>query len=275
LAVTLAERKLLYFRRDDTCASCGLALPAGSQGYWLKAERHALCLACGDATALAPPAEESVPGASARQIYERRREARENRDRERYGRIGGWKARMSAGPQHERAWAKGAVGEAKNARRLEKLLDGQPVELLHDRRLPGRRANIDHIAIGPGGVTVIDSKNLEGKVRIDWRGGLFSPRQFDLYVGRRRRTNLVESVEGQVEAVRQVLLGQGLVDVPVAGALCMADVEGLPLIKRLKLRDVAIDGPRRIAKLAARPGPLDPASIEALTLALKSSLPPA
>jgi Nuclease-related domain len=123
---------------------------------------------------LAPPAEESVPGPSARQIYERRREARENRDRERYGRIGGWKARMSARPQHERAWAKGAVGEAKNARRLEKLLDGQPVELLHDRRLPGRRANIDHIAIGPGGVTVIDSKNLEGKVRIDWRGGLFS-----------------------------------------------------------------------------------------------------
>jgi hypothetical protein len=55
----------------------------------------------------------------------------------------------------------------------------------------------------------------------------------------------------------------------------MADVEGLPLIKRLKLRDVGIDGPRRIAKLAARPGPLDPASIEALTLALKSSLPPA
>jgi hypothetical protein len=33
------------------------------------------------------------------------------------------------------------------------------VRLLHDRRVPRHgHANIDHIAVGPGGVTVIDTK---------------------------------------------------------------------------------------------------------------------
>jgi hypothetical protein len=50
-----------------------------------------------------------------------------------------------------------------------KLLDSRGVELLHDRRICGSRANIDHLAIGPGGVTVIDAKNYRGKVRTERR----------------------------------------------------------------------------------------------------------
>jgi hypothetical protein len=208
-------------------------------------------------------------------MHERQREARERRQRERYGRIGGWAARMSSGPQRERAWAKGAAGEEENARRLEKRLADKPVTLLHDRRLPGKRANFDHLGIGPGGVTVIDSKKLAGKVRVDWRGGLFSPRTFDPYVKGRRRTQLVDSVERQTQTIRDVLASEGFGEVPVVGALCMADPEGLPLFKRLKIRDVAIDGTRRVSELIARPGELDAAAIQNISSVLARRLPPA
>jgi len=273
---TLAERKLLHLRHADSCATCGLALAAGTLAYWLKQERVVLCVDCGVEPACEPAAlAPSSPGASAGATYERGRQGREDRQRERYGRIGGWAARMSAGPQHERAWAKGAAGELENAQRLQKRLAGKPVILLHDRGLPGRRSNIDHIAVGPGGVTVVDSKKMSGKVRVDWHGGLFSEREFDLYVNRRRRTNLVESVERQVQLVEVVLADEGRADVPVAGALCMAEVQGLPVFRRLRIREIAIDGTRRIADLIARAGDLDAAAVHEVASILDRRFPPA
>lgn len=44
------------------------------------------------------------------------------------------------------AWKVGAEGERRVA---EVLAEAQGVEVLHDRRIPGSKANIDHIAIGP------------------------------------------------------------------------------------------------------------------------------
>jgi hypothetical protein len=285
--LTLSGRKLLNLRRDDACASCAEQLPAGTRAYWLKQERIVLCQKCAESDAVRPsppssdqpdappPRPESAAGASARQIHERRRTAREKRHRERYGRIGGLVARMSSGPQREQAWAKGAAGEAENAMRLHKRLADAPVTLLHDRRLPGSRANIDHIAVGPGGVTVIDSKKLKGKVRVDWHGGLFSERRFDLYVNGRRRTKLVESVERQVEAVRNVLAAEGLAEVPVQGALCMADPQNLPLFRRLKIRNIPIAGTRLVTEVIKRPGDLDAARREIICAVLRDRLPPA
>jgi hypothetical protein len=268
---------LLHLRRDDACIECGEPLPVGTRAYWLKARRVVLCVNCASIEDPAPQPEimKSTPGASARRMHAQQRKARETRQRAKYGRIGGWAARRSAGPQREQAWRKGASGEEQNARRWEELLAGQPVRLLHDRKLPGKRANFDHIAVGPAGVTVVDSKNLKGKVRVTWQGGLFSPRTFDLRVNGRRRTSLVESVERQVATVADILADEGFVHVPVCGALCLADPQGLPMIKRLQLRDVAIDGPRRIAELIGRHGDLDSVVIERIAVTLSRRLPPA
>ena len=62
--------------------------------------------------------------------------------------------RLFVTPRHIRAWRVGAVGEDKTTAALERLGDSWVV--LHDRRIPGSRANIDHIAIGPPGVFVIE-----------------------------------------------------------------------------------------------------------------------
>lgn len=54
-------------------------------------------------------------------------------------------------------WAAGANGERVTALWLRPLTYTGWV-ILHDRSIPGLRANIDHIVIGPGGLFVVDSK---------------------------------------------------------------------------------------------------------------------
>lgn len=62
-------------------------------------------------------------------------------------------------------WEKGAEGESRTAERLGRL--GAEWTCLHDLKWPGRQlANIDHIAVGPGGIFVIDSKNWSGRVAV-------------------------------------------------------------------------------------------------------------
>ncbi len=61
-------------------------------------------------------------------------------------------------------WLRGAAGEESTAR----VLAGLPRRfvVLHDRRVPGTRANIDHLVIGPTGVWVVDSKAYRAPVRV-------------------------------------------------------------------------------------------------------------
>ncbi len=213
-------------------------------------------------------------GASARREYERRRRGREQRARERWdvvglGGVGAGLAKLNS-PQHERAWAVGARGEELVAERLAKHLKDAEVIVLDDRRAPRSRANIDHLAIGPGGVTVIDAKKYQGKVRADTRGGLLRPRTEHLLIGGRDQTKLIDGVRRQVELV-QGLCGA----VEVRGALCMANVEGLPTFGRVVVSGVAVDGPKRIAALAQRPGSLTVEEIQHLASTLAAALPSA
>jgi hypothetical protein len=64
------------------------------------------------------------------------------------------------------AWQRGLDGERRTGEVLT-ALEANGWVVLHDVHWPGRpRANIDHIAIGPGGVFVIDSKNWSGEVAV-------------------------------------------------------------------------------------------------------------
>jgi hypothetical protein len=78
--------------------------------------------------------------------------------------------------------------------------------LLHDRRIPSRgQANIDHIAIGPGHITVIDTKSARGRVRVQQRGGILSPRHELLLINGRDRNHLIHGLERQIQAVRATI----------------------------------------------------------------------
>jgi hypothetical protein len=163
--------------------------------------------------------------------------------------------------------------EGKAAARLRRLLENTGVHLLQDRHLAGHgKVSIDHLAVGPGGVTVIDAKALRGNVRVQTVGGPFSQREQLLKVAGRDRTRLVRA---QAEVVRACLSTHGFHAVEVRCAICFADGAGLPLLRRLELDGVIVDGAKRVAKLALRPGSLREAEVQRVLQALVAALPSA
>ena len=115
--------------------------------------------------------------------------------------IGGIALALTGDPQSTRAWERGSIGEQKLAAALAGLED---LIVLHDRRVPGTRGNIDHILIAPAGVFVVDAKHYAGLIQIRDRGGLFN-RDERLYVGSRDCSDLATSMSWQTSAVREAL----------------------------------------------------------------------
>jgi hypothetical protein len=222
------------------------------------------------------PIEAGAAGASANREYERRSQRRKQHAKEKLGGLGVLLAHVIEKPQSTRAWQQGANGEARAGARLARHLDGRGVRLLHDRRVPGHgQANIDHLAVGPGGITVIDTKTQQGKLHVDRIGGLLAPRCTRLLIDGRDRTRLIDAVENQVEHVRAALARSRTDDINIRGALCFPEPAGLPLFGQLSVRGIMIDGPKPVAKLARRPGQLSPEAIESIWRDLARSLPQA
>lgn len=93
-------------------------------------------------------------------------------------------------------WEKGAEGEARTAEVLRTGLSAEWT-VVHDVRWPGRdRANIDHVAVGPAGIFVIDSKNWSGRVSVD-QGVL-------LQKGRRREQAVAGCADAALAVARHV-----------------------------------------------------------------------
>jgi len=173
-------------------------------------------------------------GASARREHARRRTNREKRVREKHPRVGGLMLALGDAPSHETVWARGAVGEEQVARFLAKYLKADVVAL-HDRAIPGSRANIDHIVVAPSGVWVIDSKRYKGKVAVV--KPLFA--RTKLTINGRDKSKLIDGLANQVTVVKAVM-AEVAPNVPVRGALCFVDSDmptrklsfkGFPLLK--------------------------------------------
>src|SRR5215207_10160468 len=104
------------------------------------------------------------------------------------------------------AWRRGAVGERRTARLLGQLArHGWAV--LHDLAVPGSRANIDHLVIGPGGVFVIDSKRYRGRLQLDPTGRLWH--------GRYPLDPALRAVSFEADQAAQVLPDPGVAVVPI------------------------------------------------------------
>jgi nuclease-like protein len=169
---------------------------------------------------------------------------------------------LSADSLHEARWARKAESEER-ARRLEALLAGSGVRLLNDRRVPGARSTIDHIAIGPRGITIIDAVRETGRVRVvDGR----------LFVDREDRTSLVRDVLRQVEVIR---LGfASTPNLPIGGAICWVEPDGLPRVRNFSVDSVLIESPRVLAEELRRPGPVSRRWVGHFASILDRRLPP-
>jgi len=103
--------------------------------------------------------------------------------------------------------------------------------VLHDRKIPGSHANIDHIAIGAGGVFVIETKNYSGKLTV--RGD-------DLLINGRRRTPIVEQTWREAVAVQVVLASElSRIGHDVTPVLCIHGVE-LPWSRNNRARSPGV-----------------------------------
>ena len=141
--------------------------------------------------------------------------------------------------------------------------------LLHDRRLPGSRANIDHIAVAPSGVWVIDTKRYAGKIRV--RSPLFGSAQ--LWIGGRNKSKLVQALDRYRDTVAAVLeeIRPG---VPVHAAFCFVD-GGLPFFGTPPVNGCRLLHRRSLARRLNRRGPLSNGDTVALATELALRFPSA
>jgi hypothetical protein len=167
------------------------------------------------------------------------------------------------GPSRRPAWRSGAEGERAVGARLD-ALGGHGVLTLHDRRMPGSRANIDHIVVARSGIVVVDSKNHAGKVVVTRSG---------LTIAGRRCDGMVPGVQRQVAVVRQTLADQQLPPDLVRGVLCFTRAD-LPWLRPAP-GGVHLLNRKGLARELCRPGPLGPAQVRHLAETLAARLPPA
>ena len=275
---TAAPVKVMRLRYAGTCGGCGSALEAGTRAGYLRVTKTVRCLECLGLQGVDTPEvlsdETGTAGSSARREYERRAAKREARIREAHPQLGGLILALSDEPQSTTAWERGARGEELLGTRLDGLA-ARGVRLLHDRRIPGTRANIDHIAVGPTGVHVIDAKRYKGRPSLRVEGGLLRPRVEKLLVGSRDCTRLVEGMHEQVDVVRSALDAATLTDVPVQGALCFVEADWPLVGGSFVIANVAVLSPKKLAERLVAPGLMTDDDVETVHRALARAFPAA
>jgi hypothetical protein len=185
-------------------------------------------------------------------------------------------------PQNLRAWEVGSDGEQKVGRRLDAWAAQTPGRfVLHDRRIPRTRANIDHLAVGASGVWAIDAKEYSGIVRRVDVGGLFRT-DWRLKVGGKDRTKLVEGVHWQMGQVVDAL--DRLVPVPddgrrarppVSGVLCFVGAEWSLFARPFVLGGVQVAWPSAMVELLSAAGPVTTSTAENIARSLSEVFPAA
>jgi hypothetical protein len=160
------------------------------------------------------------------------------------------------------------------ARSLQRALRHLPVVMLHDRRLPGGLL-AEHLAIGPGGVTVVSgwpADDIVEPLTVERLRGIFGARADLLRDGAREdRTALVAPLRERAVAIRLAIDDFA----PVEAALCLDGEELAEPLRPLLVEGVTIAGPKAIAELAARDGDLHDYELAALVDLLDARLPPA
>lgn len=192
---------------------------------------------------------QDAAGSSSRREYERRKANDEARIRERWGKLGGIAVALSDEKQSTKAWSSGAAGEAAVGARLDGLAS-EGIRVLHDRRIPRSKANIDHIVVTPSGVWVIDTKRYIGPApqkRVG--GGIIRPRVELLTWKGRDKSALVDGVLKQVGHVREVVG-----DVPVFGVLCFVDADWGFFPDAFTVNGVHVVWPKKLAGMIVKSG---------------------
>lgn len=301
--------RLITLRYRGRCSICSQVLEPGDRAFHDRSARTVTCTTCAASSDAAqppppplspappsPPAQAShlpppppaptpsrvaddpptptwdvgEPGRGVLAEYERRRAKRRERLDQKWGRIAPVVRALTPEPQHIQAFRKGADGERRLAARLEKEIGDRAI-VLHSRRT--RSGDIDHLAIAPSGIYVIDAKRYEGRVQVRDVGGWFRTDR-RLYVRGRDKSALVAGSKKQAELVRRAIEPTEHADTQVHAVLCFIEAEWDLFAKPIELDGVVALWPKRLVELLARPGDLQRAQQERLAAVLSAAFPP-
>lgn len=266
--------RTIRVRYEGACVVCGTVLPAGATARWHRPTKTLRCVECPSpepSTPEAAPVDVGVAGASAQREYDRRQAKRESAVRERFGRrLGTLIVAATPVPQSTLAWRQGARGETALAKGLA---DVPGIRVLHDRRVPRTRGNIDHLVVAPAGVFVIDAKHLTGRIEIRDVGPFFR-REPRLYVGGRDRSYLAEGMGWQVDAVRGVLDSVARSELAVHPVLCFVDGDWPLLFPPDSFAGVRLESPRSLRRLILDGSALKAEEIDTVAGTLAAAFPP-
>jgi len=209
------------------------------------------------------------PGASAHAEFERRRRGDAAVRRRRFGPVLAPVVALVTGTRPSTArWRVGSDAEERVGQLLSAAV-GDAGAVLHDRAVPRGQANIDHIAVVPSGVWVIDTKCYRGRVRRARRPGRLAGRS-TLVVNDQDRSHLLDAALRQRALVESVA-GQ---EVAVRAVLCFADAEWGLWARPFVLRGVTVTWPGALAALLGAGGPLGRDERSALSVRLARAFPP-
>jgi len=246
--------RVIALRYPGTCVDCGHNLLPGTKAYWDKGASSLRCIVCPAPVAdpFALPRTEAIapgiPGRSAGVESEKRSRRANSRSTE--------------------AWLKGAEGEVALGTLLdEKLTADRDILVLHDRRIPGSKANIDHIVVAPCGVYVVNAKKWSGKIEV--KAPLIGPDR--LIVGGRDRTHHVDSVRDEGRRVKEVLR----YDVPVRTALCFVDGQWASLWRSSWVNGTLVASPGGLLRKLGKNGPTAAGGREMIARQLAGEFPEA
>lgn len=157
---------------------------------------------------------------------------------------------------------RGDDGEAVVRRVLEPLTTEGWV-VMHRRRWPGtRRADLDHVLVGPGGVVVLDSKNWRGRVTL--AAGRLCVDQLDV-------TQELDDVADQVAAVEEVVADGDLAPLTINGAMVLV---GQTVRVAAAGRVVVLDETELLRWLRSLGRRLQPQDVRRWTEVLDAHVPP-
>ena len=259
--------ELTVIQRLGTCVSCGQTLPSKTCAWWDSAERTVTCIACRPTgttiprpmrPSLRPPVtaesgsgDDSLPHEYQRSVATLRRRPGVIFGEQIIGDLGAHLIDESA-PTSSRV--EGPSDDGVLAAFLDREV-GHVATLLHDRRVPATRNNIDHLVVSSTGIWVIDVEDHPGKVERRNAGGRFAPDP-RLFVAQSDKTELVAGVAERAAAVEQVLATVGFSSIPIRGCLCFNDADWPFRPKPFSIDGVWVGWPRALVKtLLAAPAP--------------------
>ena len=170
-----------------------------------------------------------------------------------------------------RPWIRRADRDRRARVRLH-LDESEGVVLLDDRRIPGTHDSIACIAVSPGGVFIIDTKNYKGLVHTKRPGPMSDLGPYELYVGRRNCTRSLERViDGRTVVGRRSARRRGVRGAHPSHALPHPCRMGLRLGHRG--REVWVGWPKLVGTRIRSQVVMDSSTIEEVSRLIADSLP--